>query len=154
MTIWCVCCELTDPTFTINLDYLKTLNPSVEESFSSPEKMRQTVDRFIADTAAGKDKDFDPSQNIVVRTRDVLPTIEETIVGLGDACRLSSSTWLVATDLKVEQMWERLWPQVLAEKERLVILPVLVGAEWRLHSGSDDPIVQNWLYKHLAPAEN
>ena len=85
-----------------------------------------------------------------MRMRDTLSPIEEVVAALGDTCRISSSTWLVSCDLTVGEIWERLWPLVLAKQERIVVVPIASGSEWRLHSGSEDGDVCAWLCKRLS----
>ncbi len=79
-----------------------------------------------------------------------LPAIPEALAALGPSVPVSPSACLVACDLSVEQIMERLWPHVLNPRERVIVLPVAAGAPWGTHTGeADDPVVA-WLAKHSA----
>jgi hypothetical protein len=152
MRLWCICCELTDPTVGECLGVesgqnVEELRPQFEEVIATLSKADELYAEFLRThdvLALSLDEN-----RLAERMRDELPDVQEVIADLGDSCRISTTTWLVATDLTATEMWERLWPLVIAKNERVVILPIASASEWRLHSGSVDDNVSAWMGRYL-----
>jgi hypothetical protein len=148
--LWCICCELTDPTIGECLGVepgcrVEELRPKFEEAIAGLSKADDRHAEYL------RTHDVLPTlQNqLAGRMRDALPKAEEVIAEFGDCCRISNTTWLVASDLTATEIRDQLYPLVIAKNERVVILPIASESEWRLHSGSDDAEVCAWMCRNL-----
>lgn len=83
------------------------------------------------------------------RVRDVLPAVADELAALGPCVQVSRTTWLLAAERTADEVMEKLWPQVLAAGERVVMLPVADTGNWRCHSGDEDAAVVTWLGERL-----
>jgi hypothetical protein len=83
------------------------------------------------------------------RLRVLLPAVGQVVAGLGPCLRVAPMTWLVETEATVEAVLDRLWPQVLAAPERVLVFAVGAGTAWVQHSGSGADVAAEWLTRHL-----
>lgn len=83
------------------------------------------------------------------KLRTFLPTIEETIAGLGTCVRVSPLTWLVQTDLAIQAVIEQFHIYIFEASERAFVFELSKNTEWRLHSGEAGDKVAAWLDSHL-----
>ena len=83
--------------------------------------------------------------------RVLLPAIEQVVAEFGPHLRVAPATWLVETASAVEAVLDKLWPQVLAASERVLVCAVDTRAgAWGVYSGSDTDAASKWIGGRLA----